>query len=148
MLCNSPIKRVGTSMFEMLTARLDSWLWLSLGKPSSVSVYKGMCLSRKLFKNKLKWCQNHHEQIKLDLMASHRVTNTYRTLWKAIMGLGLFVTVTDASETEGIANGFVENFRVKSPFELVLQGLDDGACSCPDFIVLPQNKFTYLTGKS
>lgn len=53
-------------------------LWFWYGKPSVVLVYNDMCEARKVFKSRLRWCQNHEEQIKADILASHHSKSNFR----------------------------------------------------------------------
>ncbi|CAF4913834.1 unnamed protein product [Pieris macdunnoughi] len=55
-----------------LEARLRFKSWLFNNRPSSGAVYEQMCLSRKVFKSRLKLAQNNQEQIKMDLIAEQR----------------------------------------------------------------------------
>ncbi|CAF4843312.1 unnamed protein product [Pieris macdunnoughi] len=51
-------------------ARLRFRIWLLHGKPESGRVYNDMCESRKIFKSRLKWCQNHQDLIKMEKLAT------------------------------------------------------------------------------
>lgn len=61
-------------------ARIKYQLWLWCHKPMAGEVYNDMCLTRKIFKSKLRWCQNHQEQIKLDIIASHCKANNFQKI--------------------------------------------------------------------
>lgn len=57
-----------------------TWTWY--GRPRAGSLYEEMCDSRKKFKAKLKWCQQHQEQIKMDIIASLHAKKDFRQFWK------------------------------------------------------------------
>jgi exonuclease III len=100
-------------------ARLKFQLWELQGKPSIGVVYNEMCEARKIFKSRLKWCQNHEAQIKMDILASHHARGDFSSFWKHTNWLqcrpGQPVSVGGVSEPVGIANMFVERFKVNSP---------------------------------
>lgn len=100
-------------------ARLKLNLWFLYGKPSSGVVYDDMCESRKIFKAKLRWCQTNQEQIKMDIIASHKEGKNFSKFWKSIKKLdskpGLPASVAAVSEPELIANMFKDHFSVRSP---------------------------------
>ncbi|KAG7306786.1 hypothetical protein JYU34_008224 [Plutella xylostella] len=77
-----------------------------------------MQASRRLFKSRLRWCQNNREQIKMDILASLHSTNDFRGFWKATNKLnskpGLPVSVNGISDLTGIAEIFKEQFTVTS----------------------------------
>lgn len=58
-------------------ARLCFQNWVSCGKPNTGRTFDAMCTSRKIFKSRLRWVQNHQEQIKMDLLASHHSKNNF-----------------------------------------------------------------------
>lgn len=59
----------------------QSWLWHNM--PTSGDVYDNMCLTRKIYKGKLKWCKKHQEQILLDIIASYRKAKDFKNFWKS-----------------------------------------------------------------
>ncbi|XP_063358893.1 uncharacterized protein LOC134648321 [Cydia amplana] len=114
--------------------------WVSCGKPNGGSVFDAMTLSRKMFKSKLRWVQQHQEQIKMDLLAAHHTKNDFRNFWKMTKKLdtrpGLSVSVEGISDPKGIANVFKDHFNVKpavSPVDGRRQLLDIGVSEGSDF---------------
>jgi exonuclease III len=93
------------------------WNWY--GRPTSGPIYREMCESRKIFKSRLKWCQNHKDQIKMNILASHHAKNDFRSFWKQTNKLqskpSLPVGVCGVREPDRIANLFVDHFGIKSP---------------------------------
>lgn len=119
-------------------ARLKYQLWLLSNRPSSGPVYNDMCLSRKVFKSKLKWCQTHQEQIKFDILASHHNASNFNQFWKAINKFqikpGLPMSVGGADEPLSIANMFVQHFKAESSFGPSRGMVDDGICGDTDLV--------------
>uniref|UniRef100_A0A2A4KA90 Reverse transcriptase domain-containing protein n=1 Tax=Heliothis virescens TaxID=7102 RepID=A0A2A4KA90_HELVI len=93
------------------------WVWY--GKPTTGPYYNDMYETRKIFKSRLKWCQDHESQIKMDIIASHHSKKNFCAFWKHTNKLqtrpGIPVSVGGVSEPEKIANLFKECFTVKSP---------------------------------
>lgn len=52
-------------------ARMYFRRWHLFGKPRAGPFYEDMCSSRKVFKDRLKWCQDNQTQIKMDILATH-----------------------------------------------------------------------------
>lgn len=102
-----------------LNARLKFSLWLWYGKPSSGKIFDEMVQARKCFKGKLKWCQNHQDQIKMDLLASHHSKADFKSFWKCTNKMnvkpGVPVSVDGESNPVNIANIFRKHFAVQSP---------------------------------
>lgn len=77
-----------------------------------------MCASRKIFKSRLKWCQNNQHQIKMDIIADKHASKDFRGFWKSTSklnsGPGLPVSVNGCSDTRDIANLFKDHFYVRS----------------------------------
>ncbi|XP_052758207.1 uncharacterized protein LOC128202323 [Galleria mellonella] len=100
-------------------ANLKYQKWIFYNKPQCGPVYKEMCLSRKIYKSKLRWCQNHQEQIKMDIVASHHRSKKFNKFWKSTNNInirpGLPARVADCSTPEMIANMFKKQFTVVSP---------------------------------
>lgn len=100
-------------------ARLRFKIWVQSNRPSSGLIYEEMHKSRKIFKSRLKWCQNNQEQIKMDILAQHRSSNNFKKFWKETgkhdLKAGLPVSVGGKSDSLEIANMFREHFSVKSP---------------------------------
>lgn len=44
--------------------------WMRCGRPTDGLIYEKMCESKKIFKSRLRWCQNHQEQLKMDILAN------------------------------------------------------------------------------
>ncbi|CAG9131271.1 unnamed protein product [Plutella xylostella] len=93
--------------------------WLLSGKPSSGCVYDDMRSSRKVFKSRLKWCQDHQDQIKMDALAEKHERGNFRTFWKTTSKMnprpGLPVSVGGVSDPKDIANLFRDQFNINSP---------------------------------
>lgn len=100
-------------------ARLKFQMWTLNGKPRAGFLYDEMYSSRKLFKSRLKWCQQHQEQIKMDIIASYHTKKDFRQFWKKTKVLNgqprLPVSVEGMSSPKDIANLFKDSFAVKSP---------------------------------
>ncbi|KAL0880596.1 hypothetical protein ABMA27_001826 [Loxostege sticticalis] len=100
-------------------ARLNFGVWLSYNRPSSGRIYDQMNESRKIFKSRLKWCQRNQEQLKMDILAKHRVDKNFKQFWKATkrhdVRPGLPVSVGGENESVHIANSFAQHFKVYSP---------------------------------
>ncbi|CAK1584651.1 unnamed protein product [Parnassius mnemosyne] len=100
-------------------ARSKFLMWVWWGKPKNGSIYEEMHGSRSLFKSRLKWCQNHSEQIKMDILATQHAKNDFRNFWKSTNNLnskpGLPVSVNGINDHGLIANMFREHFTVTSP---------------------------------
>lgn len=98
-------------------ARLKYQLWISIGRPSDGEYFEEMCESRKIFKAKLKWCQSHQDQIKMDIIASQRSAKNFSQFWKNINKLnlksGLPASVAGVSEPKDIADLFKTHFSVQ-----------------------------------
>lgn len=76
-----------------------------------------MSETRKVFKSRLKWCQNNQEQLKMNILAKHRTNKNFCKFWKATgkhdIRPGLPATVGGECEPVAIANMFSEHFRVQ-----------------------------------
>lgn len=93
--------------------------WVLCGRPKSGSVYADMCDSRRAFKARLKWCQDHQDQIRMDALADKHRNGDFRGFWQQTSKInvrpGLPASVGGVSDHKGIANIFREHFAVKSP---------------------------------
>ncbi|RVE53771.1 hypothetical protein evm_001663 [Chilo suppressalis] len=82
-------------------------------------VYNEMIESRINFKSRLKWCQNHSEQLKMDMLSSKHSKHDFRKFWKATKSLNgkhsLPVSVDGVNDIKSITDLFREQFTVKSP---------------------------------
>ncbi|KAM3962688.1 LOW QUALITY PROTEIN: uncharacterized protein ACR2FA_003318, partial [Aphomia sociella] len=100
-------------------SRLKFQSWELQGKPATGKCYDEMCEARKIFRSRLKWRQDHETQIKLDILATHHSKNDFSSFWKHTKRLqcrpGRPVSVDGVSEPAGIANMFVDRFKVNSP---------------------------------
>lgn len=93
--------------------------WSLYGRPKTGHIYDEMCQTRKVFKSRLKWCQDHQDQIKMDILASKHKNNDFRGFWKQTSKFNvrpsLPVSVEGVCDPEGIANIFRQHFFVESP---------------------------------
>lgn len=97
-------------------ARSRFLAWVEDGKPKNGQTYVDMVESRKLFKQKLRWCQDRQEQIKMDLLASHHSANNSPQFWKDTGKFnqkpGLPVSINGIFDHHLIANAFSKHFKV------------------------------------
>lgn len=63
-------------------ARIKFQTWILHGRPPQGVIFNQMCESRKIFKSRLRWCQNHQDQIKMDILATHQTNHDFRAFWK------------------------------------------------------------------
>lgn len=100
-------------------ARVSFQEWLLCGRPTTGDIYNKMRECKKIFKSRLKWCQNNQDQIKMDILASKHYKKDFSGFWKNTNRLknrpGLPVTVDGTNDLKGIANKFKNNFLTKSP---------------------------------
>lgn len=93
--------------------------WDSCGRPKSGSVYSDMCDSRRIFKSRLKWCQDHQDQIRMDALADKHREGDFCGFWQSTAKInarpGLPASVGGVSDPKSIANAFKQHFTVKSP---------------------------------
>jgi exonuclease III len=94
-------------------------LWCWYGKPSNGNIFNEMSFTRKVFKTRLKWCQNNSEQIKMDILANYHTRKDFKSFWKATNKLNtkpsIPVCVNGVSDPKQIADIFRDHFIVKSP---------------------------------
>lgn len=114
-------------------ARLCFQQWCLFDKPMSGPLYEEMCSSRKTFKSKLKFCQNHKDQVKMDIIASHHKSKNFDQFWKATNKLNpkmsLPASVENVSEPSGIADLFMNHFKVDPlPVDSGVPVRDDESC--------------------
>lgn len=111
-------------------AKLRFQNWIDHGKPKTGDIYEAMCGSRKIFKSRLKWCQDHKEQIKMDRLATLRTNKNFASFWKETKQLnsrpGLPVSIDGHSDPKNIANKFKEHFFVRSPLGPSISLLNTG----------------------
>lgn len=100
-------------------ARSKFEMWVLYGRPKQGFVYDEMVDSRRVFKSRLKWCQNHNYQLKMNILAIHHSKNDFGNFWKSTKrlntGPGLPETVGGVSDVKQIANIFREQFTISSP---------------------------------
>lgn len=101
------------------TAREKFLIWSSYGKPVSGQLFEDMRTARKMFKSRLKWCQDQEQQIKIDILASNHSKKDFRAFWKNTNKFNhkhsLPVCVDGVNDVQEIANVFKTHFEVKSP---------------------------------
>lgn len=106
-------------------ARLDYQVYVLAGKPADGPLFNKMCESRRVFKARLKYCQNNQDQIQMDILASQHSAKKFNKFWKGTKRLNgrtsLPVCVDGISDAKGIANSFKDYFQVRSP---LLRGID------------------------
>lgn len=92
--------------------------WLASGKPTSGEKYNDMCNSRIIFKQKLKWCQNNEQQIKMDKIADQHNKKDFKNFWKNTNSLnpkpGHPVSVSGIHEPTEIAEAFRLQLKIDS----------------------------------
>ena len=83
----------------------------------TVGLFMTIYISRKIFKSRLKFCQNHQDQLKSDILASHIAGKNFRAFWKGTKRMNgkvsLPVSVGGCSEPRDIANLFRKHFKVE-----------------------------------
>lgn len=93
--------------------------WVLYGKPRCGRFYDEMQRSRTIFKSRLKWCQNHSEQIRMDILASLHENHDFRSFWKSTKKLNdkpyQPESVDGVSDHKDIATIFRKQFTVESP---------------------------------
>ncbi|KAI8439007.1 hypothetical protein MSG28_011306 [Choristoneura fumiferana] len=102
-------------------ARLRFQVWVVAGKHRSGKLFEQMQNAKRIFKSKLKWCQDRQEQLKMDKIALAHNNKRFKDFWKGTRDLnmrpGLPVSVEGSAEHENIAELFKEHFIVKSLLE-------------------------------
>lgn len=103
------------------TARQKHQWWVACGRPMGGDLYRGMIESRRNFKNKLKWCLNNENSIKMNVLAINRANKNFSKFWKATKALNykdvLPVAVNDERDPGRIANMFASHFKIQ-PLEV------------------------------
>ncbi|CAG5015877.1 unnamed protein product [Parnassius apollo] len=104
----------------------QTWVWA--GRLTCGALYEDMRDSRRVFKSKLKWCQDNAEQIKMDILAMSCEAKKFGEFWQQTKGLNARVPlpaeVGGITGSENIANMFKTQFKV-DPSKIVCS-LDDG----------------------
>lgn len=102
-------------------ARQKFLTWVSFGRPRSGNIYKEMYETRKTFKNKLHFCQNNQDLIKMNVLATKHKHKDFKGFWKQTKQLNpkpsVPVSINGASEPRDIANLFRCHFQVESPLK-------------------------------
>lgn len=103
------------------TARAHFNEWVACGRPREGVMYEQMRESKRIFKSRLKWCQDHQDQIKMDALASKHAKGDFRGFWRGTNKVnakpGLPVSVDGESDHKGIADIFKDHFSVKSTLD-------------------------------
>ncbi|CAK1546365.1 unnamed protein product [Leptosia nina] len=115
-------------------ARNNFAKWVLAGKPVQGKWYDNMKSSKRTFKNKLKWCQNHEEEIKMNVLAMHKYNKNFVKFWnstKKINGVTKLPTnINNEEDPLLIANTFASHFRV-SPLPIPSPAIKiDGSRVC------------------
>lgn len=99
-------------------ARLAFQEWCRQGKPKMGYLYENMKKKRKIFKKKLKWCQDNQSQIQMDNIAKFHKSKDFAKFWKSTNSLNpkpsLPASVAGESAPVDIANCFKNHFKVHS----------------------------------
>lgn len=102
-----------------LEARRAFQNWVFCGEPKNGTVYDIMKETKRVFKSKLKWCQENREQIKMNIIASCHDKKEFSKFWKHTNQLNsrssLPASVEGVSEPAAISNLFKNHFVVKAP---------------------------------
>ncbi|XP_063385332.1 uncharacterized protein LOC134671408 [Cydia fagiglandana] len=98
-------------------ARHHFQCWLMYGKPSCGPFYARMVESKRIFKSRLKWCQDNAEQIRMDILAEQHAKKDFRNFWKQTNNLNpkprAPLNVNGISGPVEIANMFKDSFKVE-----------------------------------
>ncbi|KAL0870260.1 hypothetical protein ABMA27_005292 [Loxostege sticticalis] len=113
-----------------MEARSKFSMWTLFGRPKHGTLYDAMVTSRKIFKGRLKWCQNNQEQIRMDALATLHARGDFGRFWKSTNNMnvrpGLPVSVDGVNDAKAIADIFKDHFTVKSPLGPSSRVLDSG----------------------
>lgn len=100
-------------------ARSYYQLWNIAGRPTQGQIYNDMIHSKRVFKNKIKWCQFNENKIKMDVIATHRYNKDFSNFWKETNKLNyktsLPLSVNGIQDATSIANMFVNKFNPPPP---------------------------------
>ncbi|XP_059058845.1 uncharacterized protein LOC131852221 [Achroia grisella] len=90
--------------------------WKFYGEPRCGPLYVTMREKGKTFKEKLKFCQNNAEQIKLDILGAEHKGKNFKRFWKLTQKLSpkpsIPVSVNSISNPKDIADLFMNHFKV------------------------------------
>lgn len=96
-------------------ARQYYQLWNFYGRPTQGNVYNNMIHSKKIFKNKIRWCQLNETKIKMDIIATYRNSKDFGNFWKETNKLNYKsnrpLSVEGNQDPSSIANLFVDKFN-------------------------------------
>lgn len=96
-------------------ARQSYQLWNFYGRPTQGTIYDDMIHSKKVFKNKLKWCQLNENKIKMDIIATHRYNKDFGNFWKETTKLNykssIPLSINGDQNPINIANMFASKFN-------------------------------------
>lgn len=96
-------------------ARQSYTLWNLNGRPSQGKMYDDMIRSKKVFKNKIKWCQSNENKIKMDIIATHRRNKQFGKFWSETNKLNykasVPVNINGCNDPGVIANMFAKQFN-------------------------------------
>ncbi|KAJ2951199.1 hypothetical protein O0L34_g5592 [Tuta absoluta] len=97
-------------------ARIAYQMWQTANCPTQGPYLDNMKYTKKQFKNKIKWCTKHKNQIKMDIISKHRRNNDFKQFWKDTNNLNpkgsVPVSVNGSQDNKVIANMFINQFKV------------------------------------
>lgn len=95
--------------------------WDRNGKPTSGNLYNEMRGSRKIFKSRVKCCQDHTDQLQMDVLAACHAKHDFKSFWKQSNRVqskaGVPVSADGVRDSKEIVNLFKEWFFFKSPLK-------------------------------
>ncbi|XP_026744251.1 uncharacterized protein LOC113505646 [Trichoplusia ni] len=98
-------------------ARIAYLTWIQCGKPTIGPIYNNMCETKRVFKSKIKWCQNNELQLQVDMLATHHKAKDFNSFWKLTNKLvpknSLPVSMNGICDHKGISNLFKDQFMVQ-----------------------------------
>lgn len=125
-----------------------NWTWY--GKPRSGPLYRDMCETRKIFKRKLKYCQEKREQLQMNILATHHTSKNFSKFWKDTKKLsskpGVPLSVNGVTEASEITNLFKRHFKVNpSPLEAKIEDrLSDESIMSDDPVGVTSKDVKYI----
>lgn len=97
-------------------ARFHFKRWIDAGKPNAGDLYSEMINSKRTFKNKLKWCQDNQEKIRMEVLALHTKNKNFISFWKDTKNLqgkpSMPISVEGARSPQDIAELFAKHFKI------------------------------------
>ncbi|KAL0860280.1 hypothetical protein ABMA27_009698 [Loxostege sticticalis] len=107
-------------------ARTCFRMWVLYGKPKIGIYYEKMKETRKLFKSKIKWCQDNEQKIKMQILATHIKTKDFSKFWKQTNKFNprpsVPASVDGESDAGKVANIFKNHFKYTTE-QSMLMGL-------------------------